>query len=85
MGWFTNSFKAGFAGSLGSLAAMAIFGALVVLGIVLLKASAPKPAENKPRNTVLMVLGIILIVVGCLPFAPLLGLDALGGLFGGNS
>ena len=72
-----NYFKAGFAGSMGSLAAMAVFGAVVMLGILLLMASKPKPEENKPRNTVLMVLGIALIVVGCLPFAPFIGLDAL--------
>lgn len=81
MGAVKNAFKEGFGGTLGSLSAMSIFGLVIVLGIWLVMRSRAKPESGKERNTPLMVIGIILVVVGSLPFAPLLGLQMLPNIF----
>jgi hypothetical protein len=80
-----NAFKEGFGGTLGSLSAMAIFGLLVVLGLWLVMTSRAKPDVGKERNTSLMILGIVLVVVGSLPFAPLLGIQMLPDLFSSST
>ena len=80
-----NSFKAGFGGTLGSLGAMSVFGILVVIGIWLVMTSKADPSKGKERNTLLLGLGVGLIIIGSLPFAPLLGLDALGNVLSGNN
>jgi hypothetical protein len=85
MGAVKNAFKEGFGGTLGSLSAMAIFGVLVVLGIWLVMSSRAKPQDGKQRNTPLMILGIVLVVVGSLPFAPLLGIQMLPSLLNSDS
>jgi hypothetical protein len=78
MGAVKNSFKEGFGGTLGSFSAMAIFGLVVVIGIVLIMKA--RAQENKPRNTPLMMTGIVLLVLGSLPFAPLVGISILPNL-----
>lgn len=85
MGAVKNAFKQGFGGTLGSLSAMAIFGLLVVLGIWLVMSSRAKPEVGKETNTPLMILGIVLVVVGSLPFAPFLGIQMLPDLFSSNT
>ena len=80
-----NAFKEGFGGTLGSLAAMSIFGLLVILGLWLVMSSRANPEKGKERNTPLMILGIVLIVVGSLPFAPFLGIQMLPDILSGSN
>lgn len=80
MGWLINGIKSGFASSLGSLGAMAVFGLFIVLGIWLFVTSRADPKTGKEKNTPLMVLGIVFLVIGSLPFLPLLGIQVLGGM-----
>ena len=85
MGLVGNSMKAGFGGTLGSLGAMSVFGILVVVGIWLVMSSKADPQQGKERNNLRLGLGVALIIIGSLPFAPLLGLDALSGVLSGNT
>lgn len=80
MGWFVNGVKSGFSSSIGSLGAMAVFGLFILIGIWLLMVSRADPKTGKQKNTPLMVLAIAFLVIGSLPFLPLLGIQVLGGM-----
>ena len=84
MGAVKNAFFQGFGGTLGSFAAMALFGVLVMIGIALVYFARADPKTDKERNTPLLVTGVILIVLGSLPLAPVLGIQALGDVFSGQ-
>jgi hypothetical protein len=76
-----RAIKDGFFGGIGSLGAMASFGLLVALGLWLAFLGRGDPQNGRDRNTFLFTVGVLLVVLGSLPFLPLLGLSVLGSAF----
>lgn len=71
----SSAFAFGFQSTLGSFAASAIAGIVVMIGILLIVKS--KDPETEERNTVMFSLGIAMVIVGALPFLPIFGLSLL--------
>jgi type II secretory pathway component PulF len=72
-----NAATVGFGATLGSYGATALFGIIMLLGVLLYRSAEPDPAQNREENMALKIAGIGLIVVGSIPVLPLLGIHML--------